>query len=165
MVNKCVAHGCKTGYDSEKTSGNDQNGEDGENNDDNGNIATFHFPNKEKFPELRAKWVRWVNRKDFSEATDSSVLCEKHFEEKFMSRKKRCRLKRKMNPIPTIYSTESLKRPSCLPTPSPPPRKIPKLRGVYEDEMNEFNRLDMIHDFETLGEEHAPPSCIRIHQN
>lgn len=47
MVNKCVAHGCKTGYDSEKTSGNDQNGEDGEKNDDNGNIATFHFPNKE----------------------------------------------------------------------------------------------------------------------
>ena len=160
MVNKCVAHGCKTGYDSEKTSGNgnDENDQDAENNDnDNGNIATFHFPNKEKFPELRAKWVRWVNRKDFSEATDSSVLCEKHFDERFMSRKKRCTLKRKMNPIPTIYSTESLKRPSCLPTPSPPSRKIPKLRGVYEDEINEFNRLDMIHDFETLGEEHAPP--------
>ena len=51
MVNKCLAHGCKTGYASE-----------GKEED----IAVFKFPNKEKYPELRAKWVRWVNRQDFT---------------------------------------------------------------------------------------------------
>ena len=174
MVNKCVAHGCKTGYSSEKQDHEDHEdheehsdtefGElDGDPSEiiDNGkpgddNIATFHFPNEVKYPELRAKWIRWVNRKDFTKATNNHVICEKHFDEKFISRGKKCRLKMKMNPVPSIYSAKSLKRPSVLPTPDPPPRKLPKQRGIFEDEMREFNEKDMLHDFSTLGDEHAP---------
>ena len=75
MVNKCVAHGCKTGYASEKKEQHEEEemDETGENTND---IATFHFPNKDKYPDLRAKWVRWVNRKDFETATNSNVICE-----------------------------------------------------------------------------------------
>ena len=98
MVNKCVAHGCKTGYASEKKEQHEEEemDETGENTND---IATFHFPNKDKYPDLRAKWVRWVNRKDFETATNSNVICEKHFEEKFISRGKKCRLKMDMDPV------------------------------------------------------------------
>ena len=72
-MNKCVAHGCKTGYASEKKEQHEEEemtepGEPGENTNDE-NISTFHFPNKEEYPVLRAKWVRWVNRKDFETAT------------------------------------------------------------------------------------------------
>ena len=145
MVNKCVAHGCKTGYASE------------ENKENNTIIATFHFPSETKYPELRAKWIRWVNRKDFTTASASNVLCEKHFEEKFISRGGKCRLKMAMDPMPSIYSAESLKRPSCLPLPDPPPRKLPKQRGILPDELQEFNKQDIIHDLSELREEHAPP--------
>ena len=141
MVNKCVAHGCKTGYASE-----------GKEED----IAVFKFPNKEKYPELRAKWVRWVNRQDFTDASSSSAICEKHFNPELISRGSKCRLKMGMNPVPSIHSAESLKRPSCLPTPDPPPRKQPKLRGVYEDEMKEFNKKDIVHNFSELSEDDAP---------
>ena len=157
MVNKCVAHGCKTGYASEKkeTSEGEAVNDDSDCNDEN--ISTFHFPTQEKFPELRAKWIRWVNRKDFTDATKTSVICEKHFDEMYISRGKRCRLKMQLNPVPTIYSVESLKRPSVLPTPDPPPRKLPKQRGVHEDEINDFNKFDLLHDFGALGEGHATP--------
>ena len=156
MVSKCVAHGCKTGYASEENKENDEV------------IATFHFPSETKYPELRAKWIRWVNRKDFSTASNSNVLCEKHFEEKFISRGVKSRLIMKMDPMPTIYSPESLKRPSVLPSPAASPRKLPKVRGVYPDELNEFNKKDILHEFKDLGEEHAPagfltrkaPDCI-----
>ena len=141
MVNKCVAHGCKTGYASES----------------DGNIAVFHFPNQQKYPDLRAKWVRWVNRKEFNEASNSNVICEKHFETKYISRGAKCRLKMAMHPVPTIYSSESLKRPSCLPVPDPPPRKLPKQRGVLPDELEEFNKQDIIHNLSELTEENAPP--------
>ena len=98
MVNKCVAHGCKTGYASEKNyqeqQGEEKNKEGGvvETDNDDENIATFRFPNKDKYPDLRAKWIRWVNRKNFTTATDSNVICEKHFEEKVISRGKKCRI-------------------------------------------------------------------------
>ena len=89
MVNKCVAHGCKTEYASEKkeTSEGEAVNDDSDCNDEN--ISTFHIPTQEKFPELRAKWIRWVNRKDISDATKTSVIREKHFDEMYISRGKR----------------------------------------------------------------------------
>ena len=83
MVNKCAAHGCKTGYDSEKQK-QEENSHTGELDEDaseqtdseetgDETIATFHF--KKKYPELRAKWIRWMIRKDF---TENHVVHEKH---------------------------------------------------------------------------------------
>ena len=157
MVNKCVAYGCKTGYDSEKT-------EDGNvENDKIPRIATFHFPFKK--PELLNKWIRFVNRRDWV-PTSAAVLCEKHFKEEYISRGKKSNLKWKCNPTPTIHSVESLKRPSSLPTPVVP-RKLPKVREE-NDEMKPFLQSDTISDFSILTENHSPegfqckksPECI-----
>ena len=101
MVNKCVAFGCKTGYASEKVA--DCSVE----NDQKNHVATFHFPFKN--PELADKWVKFINRRDWIPSS-TAVLCEKNFEEKFISRGKKCNLKWKCNPIPTIHSEQSLKR-------------------------------------------------------
>ena len=121
MVNKCVAFGCKTSYDSQKN---------------DAVISVFHFPSESKRPQLRNAWIGFVNRSNW-EPNGSSVLCEKHFSKELISRgKSKCTLKFKLNPVPTIHSNDSLKRPSALPTPEPPPRKLPKLRGIQEDELN-----------------------------
>ena len=86
-----------------------------------------------------------------------SVLCEKHFEAQYINPgAQRNHLKRKLNPIPTIHTTEALKTPSCISTPTPP-RKAPKLRNVEEDQLNDFRKKDVIQKFEDLGEKHAPP--------
>lgn len=106
MVNRCVAYGCKSGYDSEKTDVV---------NDEMPHISLFHFPFKKT--ELLNKWVKFVNRRDWKgddwKPSSASVLCEKHFKEEYISRGKKCNLKWKCNPIPTIHSVESLKRPSA----------------------------------------------------
>lgn len=151
MVNKCVADGCKKRKKKDDDNNSNELGKE--------KLSTFHFPDKTKFPELREKWIRFVNRvncKEF-EATDSSVLCEKHFTENLILRgKQRDKMKWELQPIPTKH-TECLKRPSsCLPTPEAPPRKAQRIRGVYEDEIKDFNEKDIISNFSVLEEKHAP---------
>ena len=66
MVDKCAALKC-SGYASiEKKQ-----------------IAKFHFPLKNV--ELKKQWIRLVNRRDWL-AVKYSVLCELHFEEKYLRR-------------------------------------------------------------------------------
>ena len=115
-------------------------------------VATFHFPFKN--PELADKWVKFINRSDWIPSS-TAVLCEKHFEEKFISRGEKCNLKWKCNPIPTIHSEQSLKRPSTLPTPVVS-QKLPKIRVKQEDEIKPFLQNDRILAFSTLTESHSP---------
>ena len=68
MVNKCVVYGCKSGYVSEKRENP---------------VSTFRFPLDK--PDLLQKWQQFVNRSNWS-ATKNSVICIKHFEEKFLLR-------------------------------------------------------------------------------
>ena len=54
-------------------------------------------------PELRQRWIRFINRADWK-PTKHSRICENHFEEKFLRRDKRLRLvSKELNPVPTIY--------------------------------------------------------------
>ena len=62
MVNKCVAPGCKGGYDS---------------SDNKTVISTFRFPADES---RRKIWTSRVPRLNWT-PSNNSVLCEKHFEE------------------------------------------------------------------------------------
>ena len=48
---------------------------------DNKRIAKFHFPLKN--PDLNQLWARFVNCTDWK-ATKHFVICELHFEEKFI---------------------------------------------------------------------------------
>ena len=62
MVNKCIAPGCKAGYDS---------------SDNKTVISTFRFPADES---RRKIWTSRVPRLNWT-PSNNSVLCEKHFEE------------------------------------------------------------------------------------
>ena len=77
--------------------------------------------------------------------TKYSVLCEKHFNEKFIARGK-LNLRR---PIPTIHAPEALKTPSSLVLPSEP-RIAPKPRVFQKDELSNFLAADIIKDFSSL---------------
>ena len=135
MVNKCAYVGCNSGYATctEKRS-------------------LFSFPlNK---PDLNAQWVRFVNRDEWK-PTKSSVLCDLHFEDKFLLHGKKTNLKWAQNPIPTIHSKEILKRPSLVPT-TVIPRKAPKLRVYQEDEMETFRDNDIITSYKDLIEKYCP---------
>ena len=67
MFNKCAAPKCTSGYASNEKK----------------QIAKFHFPLKNA--ELKRQWIRFVNRRDWL-ARKHLVLCELHFEEKYLRR-------------------------------------------------------------------------------
>ena len=120
MVNACVVLGCKRGSEREDKG--------------NGHCSTFRFPLRNA--DLLIEWEKFVNRTDWK-ASENSVICDRHFEETFVSRGKRNRLKWELNPIPTIHVNEQTR--------------------CYEgDEINTFRSGDVITDFQMLNESHAP---------
>ena len=111
---KCAVVVCKTGYSSGPRR------------------ALFQFPEKDT---LRAKWVEFVNRKDFV-VTESSRICIDHFESTCLSLgKERARLNYSLNPIPTIHPTSIAKSQLVIPIRV---RKSPKLRVFQKDELSLF---------------------------
>ena len=62
---KCASPKCASGYA----------------NNEKKQIAKFHFPLKNA--ELKRQWICFVNRRDWL-ATKHLVLCELHFEEKYL---------------------------------------------------------------------------------
>ena len=129
MPNKCVVFGCNSGYATCKEKG-----------------ITFLFPLEK--PYLLQQWNRVVNRSEWV-ASCNSVICIKHFEEKYIIRGKKNNLMFCLNPIPTINTEIALKRPSTLPTPIIP-RKAPKLRVFQKDQSGEFSDNCKIDSFEDL---------------
>ena len=84
---------------------------------------------------LRAKWVEFVNRKDFV-VTESSRICIDHFESTYLSLgKERARHNYSLNPIPTIHLTSIAKSQLVIPIRV---RKSPKLRVFQKDELSLF---------------------------
>ena len=73
MVNKCAAPKCTSGYARNEKK----------------QIAKFHFPLK--IAELNKQWIHFVNKRDWL-ATKHSMLCELHFEEKYLQRAEKCTL-------------------------------------------------------------------------
>ena len=134
MPNKCVVFGCNSGYATCKEKG----------------ITTFLFPLEK--PYLLQQWNRFVNRSEWVPSCNS-VICIKHFEEKFIIRGKKNNLMWSLNPIPTINTEIALKRPSTLPTPIIP-RKAPKLRVFQKDQSGEFSdncKIDSVEDLWDKG--------------
>ena len=143
MVNKCAAFGCKTGYKNHEK------------------LPTFHFPHSK--PDLFEKWTKFVNRADWI-ATKSSVLCVKHFEEKFILKGKRNKLNWSLHPIPTIHSELVNIQPSLLPT-SSTTRKAPKDRNYQADELPNFTLADTIRSFEDLEKIKCCPTGFSFTKN
>ena len=134
MPDKCCIVGCKTNYI------------DGPKN------SVFYFPQDEK---LKKKWIRFVNRKNWT-PTKHSVICAEHF-----SHKKKSLLEWSSSPLPSIYLTKN----SSLPPPPPsvlstvvpaPVRKPPTNRSVKEDEIQRFMKEDLCIHINNFTEKHCP---------
>ena len=61
-----------------------------------------------------------------------------------------------LNPIPTLYTQISLKRPSTLKTPSAI-RKPPKIRVYQDDQLQHFDIKDTIKSFSDFSEKLCLP--------
>ena len=130
MPNKCVVTSCKTNYLTSET-----------------RKPVFMFPDN---IELRAKWIEFTNRKDYS-VTKYSAICVDHFSEKYLIRNpQRIRLNYAIHPIPTIHPETIPKSLAVIPK---KPRKYPKVRIYQPDQMPsfkslfEFKSLDDVADF------------------
>ena len=71
MFNECAAPMCASGYASNEKK----------------QIAEFHFPLNNA--EWEKQWIRFVNRNDWI-TTKHLVLCELHFEEKYLRWGEKC---------------------------------------------------------------------------
>lgn len=149
MVNKCAAFGCTTGYVRKKKE------------DVGSSLATFHFPTKKK--DLLIIWERFVAKKNWS-STSSSVLCEKHFQEKFLKRSNRTTLKWDLNPVPTIQDDEAMKRPAEFPE-IHELRKPPKIRNILPDQMEEFSDMDKISSLDDIDPVKSCPQGYEAKKN
>ena len=140
MPNHCSITGCKAGYKPTQVRPSKEV------------LASFHYSFSK--PELREKWIKFTNRRDWT-PTASSVISEKHFHENALKRgKQRLSLNWKWNPIPTIYGPSSRKR--LLNEPNIKSwRKSPKIRNVEPDQLPEFHREDRFSTFEDIGVKHC----------
>ena len=112
-------------------------------------FPVFEFPGEKK-PDLHKRWIRFVNRSDW-EPTDSSRICSKHFESKYIKHgTERVRLLRKLDPVPTIYPKEAEEKPSLLPTEPTKARKPPTVRVFQEDEISDYTEKFSIKSFDDL---------------
>ena len=125
-------------------------------------ILFFYFPQDE---ELKKKWIRFVNRKNWT-LTEHFVTCAEHFsDDLIISHKKKSLLEWSSSPVPSIYLTKH----SSLPPPPPPPppvlstvvpapvRKPPMNRSVKEDEIQRFMKGDLCSHINNFTEKHCPP--------
>ena len=89
MVYKCCIVNCRSNHTGEEST------------------AVFSFPKEE---DLKKRWIRFVNRKDW-ESTSSSYTYVKHFEEKYYKKgknSKRYRLAMNMKPVAAIFNPKKV---------------------------------------------------------
>ena len=109
-------------------------------------LSLFHSRNQ-IFIKLDYKFANRSNWK----STKYSVICIKHFEDKFIfhGKGKPKKLKLSFNLVPTIHCKATLEKPSILPTKSTS-RKHPKEIIFQEDEASKFMKADTILSFHNL---------------
>ena len=133
MPNRCVAAGCTTGHERKtiKTSSSP--------NDDKKHISRFSFPINKN--EILDKWKDFAGIQKVS--VNSDFLCEKHFEERFLDRKKqRTLLRWDQYPIPSIHSIHDEKR--SAPFPSELNLSMPsKRRRLDETNIKQFKEIEL----------------------
>ena len=133
MPDKCCIVGCRVNY----TGGPKK--------------SVFYFPQDE---ELKRKWIRFVNRKDWI-PSKHSVICVDHFADEFITiHNKKSLLKLNISAVPSIYPT-STSSSSILPTISPA-RKPPTIRNQAKDEIQIFMKDDICTSINDFTEKHCP---------
>ncbi|KAG8174942.1 hypothetical protein JTE90_001714 [Oedothorax gibbosus] len=144
MPRKCAVPGCKSNYKNSAYTN------------------VFYFPKDE---EAKRKWIRAIHRDDFVPSTES-VVCIKHFDERFIQREDKVRRddgtwlcvpkskpKLTTDAIPTIFENQ----PCYMTTPAPSKRKTPAERLAeqslrFEDEFRSYLDDDRIKSFDSFKE-------------
>ena len=116
-------------------------------------MSTFRFLLDKA--DLLLKWQQFVNRSNRS-VTKNSVICLKHFEDKFLLRTK---LNWKLSPIPSIHTHEAQKDHQLCASHR---LCVSLLKSELFKKMNEhysilFNKKDRIDSVDDLSEHHSPP--------
>ena len=143
MVNKCCVVGCFSNYSKHDV------------------VPVFSFPVKK---ELRTKWIKFVNRLNWV-PTKSSVICAKHFQEKYLKhgeQEKRFRLIKKLKPVPTIHPSVISK--SSIPTINLE-RKSPTKRIYQNDQRSEFLKNDLIKNLNCITDIPCPSGYQMLKHN
>ena len=99
-----------------------------------------------------------MNRRDWAPTRHSSI-CSKHFEKKFLKVGKRATLRWELQPVPSIYSDNKSTPLSVLPT-SKTQKKPPSRVTELPDQLDNFNDLDKISAFFSIGKACAPVATI-----
>ena len=144
MPFKCCVVDCKSNYDTagEKT-------------------TTFGFPDEVKEPDRWSRWLKFVNRKDWSPNANARI-CERHFQPMYIKEATgpngRSRLIKASKPVPTILDPDVQVSPvvSHMKAPSSVPRKSPRKRIFQEDENDTFLMRDRISSFDDMNDSLAP---------
>ena len=127
MVKRCCVFNCNGSYD------------------DNNKVKVFRLP---KDPKERKKWTDAIPRDNIPESHDT-VICERHWPSNYPTFKHYGKL-RPTNP-PSVFSCVLS---SLLPHAPAPPRSTKMVtmaaRTQLQDEMQSFNKLDKISNFEEL---------------
>ena len=82
------------------------------------------------------------------------MVCELHFEEKYLRRGEKCTLQWSRNSVPTVYPQKLLSKPSPLPT-QQNIHSLPRKRS-FPHELSTFQQHDIIRTFQDLNESIAP---------
>ena len=110
MPNKCAVIYCCSGYKSKSSNTNVNTLKlTSKTTVYNKENSVFAFPDALKRPELRKKWIKFVNRKNWF-PTEHSGVCSAHFDPKFLKHGVRMTLIYDLHLIPTIYSNDAIKK-------------------------------------------------------
>jgi len=149
---KCSVIGCRGNYAARKGEPADVN-----------KVSVFRFPKDET---NKKKWLRRIPQELLSEEiTDDMVVCERHFESRFIIRDYTCHgpdgssftCTRDVPPLdPDVVPTVFPNTPSYLSSPLPPNRKTPSDRraemAARDDKiLEEWPDTDCIRDFDEFS--------------
>ena len=140
MVKVCAIEGCNTNY---KVRLKKKNYRENRN-------SVFSFPNKRRNEELFRSWLKFNKRKE-STVNKYVGICHLHFNTNFIKDGKRKTLLWKKNPIPTKQFSDD---PDVTPVQNL--RKPPTERGIFPDELEDFNQRDKIRSFDDITEDMCP---------
>ena len=139
MGKKCIIKGCRTNYRLTQDDCVDKN-----------KAKVFRFPSKAKRASDRERWIRSIPllmEKDIDNMT-TPVICEKHWPIDYRMEKGDGGKMRPVDP-PSVFEGFAQ---SSIPTPPSKPRPT-KTRTRRDDELAEFKKADVIHDFDAFTDE------------
>ena len=107
---------------------------------------------------------RQRHQKSLQYGKSTSVLCEKHFKEKFIKRGKRTTLLWHLKPVPTIHASEANEYPAQF-SKINELRPAPRIRNIQPDEMHAFYEQDNVKKYADIDPIKHCPQGYEVKRN